>query len=98
MMSLTINDIAAFEPGTIILYYSGELGWCKAAIQRRGLNYVDIRGIEGHRALQEWQEDIHGMLTPNRYHLWIPPPKKKPARIWWWIRKVLVSLIKKIPQ
>lgn len=97
-MSLTIQDIVEFEPGTIILYYSSDIGWAKALIQRRGLNYVDIKGVEGQRAGQEWQEDIHGMLTPNRYHLWIPPPKKKPARIWWYIRKALVYVIKRIPQ
>jgi hypothetical protein len=97
-MSLTIDDIVAFEPGTIILYYSGELGWCQAIIQQRGLNYVYIKGVEGGKAGQVWKEDINGMLTENRYHLYIHPPKKKPARIWWWIRKVLVSLIKKIPQ
>ena len=97
-MSLTIDDIVEFEPGTIILYYSSDIGWAKALIQRRGLNYVDIRGVEGHRAGQEWQEDVAGMLTENRYHLYIHPPTKKPAKIWWWIRKVLVSLIKRIPQ
>ncbi len=97
-MSLTIEDIVKFEPGTIILYYSGSAGWCKAIIQQRGLNYVDIRGSEGGRAGEVWQEDIHGMMTPNRYHMYIPPPRKKPARIWWYIRKALVYLLKRIPQ
>lgn len=95
-MSLTIEDIVEFEPGTVILYYSN--GWCQAIIQQRGLNYVKIRGVGGGKAGQVWTEDIHGMLTANRYHLYIEPPTKKPARIWWWIRKVLVSLIKRIPQ
>jgi len=95
-MSLTIEDIVEFEPGTIILYYSD--GWCQALIQQRGLNYVIMRGVEGGKAGMIWKENIHGMLTENRYHLYIEPPEKKPARIWWWIRKVLVSLIKRIPQ
>ena len=97
-MSLTIDDIVDFEPGTVILYYGGKKGWSKALIQERGLNYVRMRGVEGSKAGQVWKEDIHGMLTPNRYHIYIEPPGKKPAKIWWWIRKLLVKLIKRIPQ
>ncbi len=95
-MSLTIDDIVDFEPGTIILYYSN--GWCQALIQQRGLNYVYMKGIEGGKAGQVWKEDINGMLTPNRYHMYIPPPEKKPARVWWYIRRILTYLIKRIPQ
>lgn len=97
-MSLTIDDIVDFKPGTVILYYSGNLGWCKAVIQQRGLNYVKMRGAEGHREGQVWVNDIHEMLQPNRYHLYIPPPVKKPARVWWYIRRILTYLIKRIPQ
>lgn len=97
-MSLTIDDIVEFEPGTVILYFSGDLGWCKAIIQQRGLNYVTMRGAEGFRAGMTWTNTVSEMLEKNRYHLYIEPPKKKPARIWYYIRKMLVSLIKRIPQ
>ena len=97
-MSLTIDDIVKFEPGAVILYYSGDLGWCKAIIQQRGLNYVTIQGAEGHRAGQVWTNDIHEMLEPNRYHMYLEPPRKKPARVWYYIRRILVWFIKRIPQ
>jgi len=96
-MGLTIFDIRLLQRGDYILYYCPKLGWAKAKILDFGLNYFHMKGVEGSKIGEEWIHDIHQMMVLNRYHLYIPPPKKKVPWIWWWIRQILMKLANRLP-
>lgn len=95
-MGLLIQDLQTLERGSIILYYCPELGWAKAEIIDMGLNYFHMKGLEGSKEGLDWKHDIYSMMVTNRYHLYIPPPVKKPAWFRWWIRQMLMKIIKRL--
>lgn len=97
-MGLRLQDIQTLRRGSMIQYYCPKKGWANAKIVDMGLNHFHLQALEGSKMGHAWKEDIFGIMEFNKYHLYIPPPEKKPAWIWWWLRQILTKILRKLPQ